>query len=131
MKPIKTTLLYRWFNGLWNEGRTEIIDQLMHKDAVAHGIQFREFAGGTEGLKQFYADFTSHYDDIKVTVDYVVCDNDYEAARLQISAHHKQSGKMVSVPGISMCRITDGKIAEAWNNFDYLNMYQQLGMKLV
>lgn len=128
--PIKKTLMYRWFNGLWNEGKLETIDKLMHTDAVAHGIQFREFSEGTEGIKQFYADFTSKFDDIKVTVDHVISEHDYEAARLQVIAHHKESGKMVSVPGISMCRIKDGKIAEAWNNFDYLAMYQQLGMKL-
>jgi predicted ester cyclase len=31
-----------------------------------------------------------------------------------------------------MCiaRIENGKIAEAWNNFDFLSMYQQLGMQL-
>ncbi len=131
MKPIKTTLMYRWFNGLWNEGRTEIIEQLMHTDAVAHGIQFREFSKGTEGIKHFYEDFTSQYDEIKVTVEHVVIENDFEAARLQVTAHHKETGKMVSFPGICMCRITEGKIAEAWNSFDYLAMYQQLGMKLV
>jgi hypothetical protein len=31
-----------------------------------------------------------------------------------------------------MCiaRIENGKIAEAWNNFDFLSMYQRLGMQL-
>jgi hypothetical protein len=31
-----------------------------------------------------------------------------------------------------MCiaRIKDGRIVEGWNNFDFLSLYQQLGMQL-
>ena len=35
-----------------------------------------------------------------------------------------------SFTGMCIARIKDGKIAEGWNNFDFLSMYQQLGMQL-
>lgn len=130
MKPIKKTVLFRWFNGLWNEGNTKIIDELMHADAVAHGITPSHLPPGGEGIKIFYADFTDQFDKIHIAVEHVVTEGDFEVARVSVEARHKYSRKMVSFPGLCMCRIHDGKIAEAWNNFDFLNMYQQIGMKL-
>ncbi len=38
--------------------------------------------------------------------------------------------KAASFTGMCIARIENGKIAEAWNNFDFLSMYRQLGMTL-
>jgi predicted ester cyclase len=40
------------------------------------------------------------------------------------------TNKAANITGICIARIEDGKIAEGWNNFDFLSMYQQLGMTL-
>jgi hypothetical protein len=34
----------------------------------------------------------------------------------------------VEFTGVSITRIKDGKIIEAWNNFDFMKMYKQLGV---
>jgi predicted ester cyclase len=34
----------------------------------------------------------------------------------------------MEITGITIKRLSDGKIAEAWTNFDALGMMQQLGM---
>ena len=56
--------------------------------------------------------------------------DDMESARTIVNAIHTATGKNVSFTGICMVRVQDGKIAEAWNNYDFLNMYQQLGQNL-
>ena len=33
----------------------------------------------------------------------------------------------VEITGIAIVRIKDGKIVEAWNNFDFMTMNRQLG----
>ena len=35
--------------------------------------------------------------------------------------------KPVEFTGMTMVRVKDGKIVEAWNNFDFMAMFQQLG----
>ena len=37
------------------------------------------------------------------------------------------TGKQVTVTGITISRIADGKIAEEWTNWDTLGMLTQLG----
>ena len=61
----------------------------------------------------------------------MICQDDMESARTKVSAVHTASGKDVEFSGICMIRIDNGKIAEAWNNYDFLTMHQQLGQKLV
>ena len=40
------------------------------------------------------------------------------------------TNKAVSITGMCIARVENGKIVEGWNNFDFLSMYQQLGMTL-
>jgi hypothetical protein len=38
MRDITSTLLYQWFNEVWNENREDSIDKLMATASYAHGI---------------------------------------------------------------------------------------------
>ena len=40
----------------------------------------------------------------------------------------KKPGKQITVTGIAISRIADGKIAETWEEVDRLGMMQQLGV---
>jgi len=37
------------------------------------------------------------------------------------------TAKPMSITGMSILRVQNGQIVEAWNNFDVLGMHQQLG----
>ncbi len=41
------------------------------------------------------------------------------------------TGKQVMVTGISIDRIVNGKVVEAWYNYDTLGLLQQLGVVLM
>jgi len=97
----------------------------------ASGIPDSEQPRGPEGFKQFFNGFRSMYKDINIEIEDVLSEDDLEAARLTVNAVHSESNSPVKFTGICMIRKEDGRIAEAWNNFDFLTMYQQSGMKLV
>ena len=40
------------------------------------------------------------------------------------------TGRRIAITGIWIARVADGRIAEAWNNFDFLSLYLQLGLTL-
>ena len=131
MRDLNSTLLYNWFEEVWNRNDENAIDKLMTEDAAFSGIETGEGAKGASGFKLFFRDFTKQFHDINIVVEQVVSENDMESARTVIYATHAESGRSIVVPGICMIRVSNGKIAEAWNNYDFLSLSQQIGQKLV
>jgi steroid delta-isomerase-like uncharacterized protein len=133
------TLIHRWFEEVWNQGRENMIDELTTKDAVSHGLSTVEGDNvrGPASFKPFYQRLKSAFPDIHFTVDDVLSEGDKIAARISVTGTHTGLGlslpptnRPVELRGIVMARTRDGKIAEVWNNFDFLSLYQQLGLKL-
>ena len=51
----QSTLTYRWFDEVWNQGIENAIDKYLDTDAVVHGIEGIS-EPGPEGFKIFYQD---------------------------------------------------------------------------
>lgn len=131
MRDIKATLLYKWFHDVWNNDNEAAIDNLMSCDVYAHGLIANDQPCGAEAFKGFFRDFRSQFHDVRISVDDVVSQDDMESARNTIHAVHTATGKPVTFSGICMVQKKNGKIAEAWNQYDFLSLYQQIGQKLV
>ncbi|HWJ25863.1 MAG TPA: ester cyclase [Flavisolibacter sp.] len=131
MRDVQSTVLYRWFNDVWNNDDENAIEKLMNPDTYAHGIFKNGEPIGAEGFKKFFREFRSQFQDIHIDVDDVVVQDDMESARNTIRAMHIPTGRPVTFGGICMVRIENGKIAEAWNHYDFLDMYQQIGQILI
>ncbi len=130
MREAKSTVLYKWFNDVWNNDDETAIEKLMTDDSFAHGIVPENPIKGAEGFKSFFKEFRSQFKDINIEIEDVIAQDDMESARTIVDATHTETGNKVRFSGICMIRVKDGKIAEAWNNYDFLNMHQQLGQKL-
>jgi steroid delta-isomerase-like uncharacterized protein len=126
----------RWFEEVWNKGREEAIDEMFAEDGIAHGLADETGATlrGPSGFKPFFQSFRGAFPDIKVIVEDTIVEGDKVAARCRLHATHAGAGlgfaatqKPMDITGIAIVRVRDGKIVEAWNNFDFMGMYQQLG----
>lgn len=102
---------------------------MLDENVIVHGLGFD--GAGIEPFKLFYKEFMDSFKDIYIEVDQVLTDGEYEAARCTARGVHSQTNMEASFSGMVMVRIKDGKAVEAWNNFDFLSMYMQLGQKLV
>ncbi len=133
------TLMHRWFEEVWNQGRTETIDELLAPDVVGHGLV--DAAGqevrGVAAFKEFYHSFRETFPDIHITVEDTISEGDKLVGRCQVTGCHRgggigvaPTGKTVSFGGACIVRIKDGRIAESWNHFDFLSLYQQVGCKV-
>lgn len=129
-------LVRRWFEEVWNNGRAEAIDELLAADAVVHGLADENGYAlrGPADFKPFHQKFREAFPDIYVTVDDAVAEGDQVAVRCTVRGSHRgdslgfaASHKETSFTGIAIARIHDGQIVEAWNNFDFMSMYRQLG----
>lgn len=129
-------LIRRWFEEVWNRGREEAIDELFGEEGVAHGLAGEGGAElrGPAGFKPFFRSFREAFPEVEVVVEDTVSEGDKVAARCTVRGRHrgdtlgvKATDSPVEFHGICIVRIADGKIAEAWNSFDFMSMYRQLG----
>lgn len=129
------TLLHRWFEQVWNEGRESAIEEMLYQEVDGHGLE--AVAGGQvnsmESFRLYYRQMRSALSDIHVAVEEVVTEGDLSVARCMVTAKHTgdglgktPKGNPIKFSGMTMARIKEGKIAEAWNNFDFYTMYQQM-----
>ena len=130
MRNTQTTLLFRWFQEVWNQGKRNSIDELLMEDVIAHGLGPDGQTKGIEEFKKFYDGFRNQLKDVNVIVEDVVSQDDIETALCRVTAIDADSGRQVEFSGLCMVKIENGKIAQAWNHYDFLKMYQQLGYSL-
>lgn len=130
------TFIHRWFEEVWNKKREEAIDEMMAEDCVANGLadQAGSSIRGTEPFKMLHRAFVSAYPDMKITVEDTVIQGDKIAARCRVTGSHAGDGigvaptnQPVEFTGMTIVRIKDGKIVEAWNEFNFMEMYKQVG----
>ena len=131
------TVMHRWFEEVWNNQREEVIDELMHPECVAYGLNDSEGnpLRGPEGFKQLYKAFIQAYPDIHITVEETVIEGERMVARCTVRGTHTGEGigvaptkRSIEFTGLVMVKFQDGKFIEGWNQFDFMNMYQQLGV---
>jgi steroid delta-isomerase-like uncharacterized protein len=129
-------LFRRWFEEVWNQGSVEAIHEMFAEDGIAHGLSEdpENPMRGPSDFKKFHAAFRSAFPDMIITVEDTIAEGDKVVARCSVRGKHSGGGlgiaatqTPVEFTGISIVRIKDGKIAEAWNNFDFMKMYRQLG----
>lgn len=129
-------LIRRWFEEVWNKGREEAIDEMFAEDGIAHGLSDESGAplSGPTGFKPFFRMFRDAFPDIQVVVEDTVTEGDKVAARCSVRGKHQSDSlgfaathQPTEFTGITIVRVRDGKIVEAWNNFDFMTMRRQLG----
>ncbi len=128
MRNKHSTLTYRWFQEVWNNANRNAIDELLAADGVVHGIEGINVPG-PEGFKVFYDSFRNQFPTVNVEVEDTVSQDDLETSRCTVTATDANN-QTVTFTGMTFLRVNDNKIVEAWNNFDFLSMYQQLGFKI-
>lgn len=131
-KEENKALLRRLFEEVWTQGNLEAIDELLSSDYVLHDAS--QLIRSPEGFKAYVTAFRTAFPDLHATVEDQVADEDTVAVRFTVRATHKgefhglpPTGRQMTMTGIDIQRIADGKIAENWANLDALGLLQQLG----
>ena len=127
----------QWFEQVWNQGSEEAISRLMAADARFHGLPTPDGAPivGPEAFKPFFRRFRQAFPDIRIEVQHSVVEGEMVALHCRVTGSHRgeslgiaASGNTLDIDGMAMARIRDGQIQEAWNCFDFLKLYGQVGL---
>ena len=127
-------LTRRWFDEVWTKRREATIDEMLGPDGIAHGLaETGEDLPGPDEFRRFYRQFRSGFPDLRITVDQVIGEGDMTAVRFTAYGTHtgdglgiKATGRPIRVSGMCMIRWKDGRIAEAWNEFDAAGLMRQI-----
>ena len=129
-------VLRREVEELYNHtGNLDVVAEIFSPDYVSHEPTSGEVRG-IEGARRFAATFREAFPDLQNAIEDMVAEGDKVAMRFGGSGTHlgetetfgPPTGKRMKITGITIKRLTDGKIVEAWTNFDALGMMQQLGV---
>ncbi len=93
-----------------------------------------DFRGGPRAMAQFINLYLSAFSDLHLFFEDALADRDRVVTRWRLEGTHggpllgiAASGRRVSIEGIRIDRIEDGKIAESWMQWDMLGLLEQVG----
>jgi steroid delta-isomerase-like uncharacterized protein len=136
MSAENKTLARRVREEIWNGKPLSVVDQVIDVKCVSHVSDpiTPDFGSGPEGFKKLVSLYRSAFPDAHLNIDDILADGDKVMVRWTARATHKgqllnlaATSKRVTVTGIDVYRISDGRIQEMWISWDALGFLQQLG----
>lgn len=131
----KKALVSRIATDIWNQGDLDVVDEVMVADASYYGPHMPNGLGDRETWRQAIARYRGAFPDSHVTFDELIVSGNTVVGRWRATATHTgqlpglpPTGKPIAIGGITIYRIADSKIVEAWEQLDMLGMWQQLGV---
>lgn len=125
-------IVERFYEEVFNQGREEVLDEIISPDYMDYG--HNPPGQGVEGAKQDYRDATAVFSDTHYTIDELIATEDKVIARWTGTYTHSgdfvgipATGKKVSLTGISIYRLANGKLVETRNAVNWMGLLQQLG----
>jgi steroid delta-isomerase-like uncharacterized protein len=137
MSEANKQLVRRWFEEVWNKGRADAIDEMFDENGIAHGLSDdpSQPIKGPRNFKPFHTSVREAFPNMMIFVEDMVAEGDRVAARCSVRGKHEgeflgrdATRAPVEFTGITIVRIHNGKIVEAWNNFDFMTLHKQVGL---
>ncbi len=120
MSAENIALVRRFFDEVWNQRRTEIIDELLDDDSVCQAdlCELR----GPQGFKTLqYEPMIAAFPDARVTIDGVLAVGNEVAVRWSAEGTHTgeamemlPTNRPVRLEGVSWITVRDGKLGLGW-----------------
>jgi len=126
-------LVRRFIEEVWNKGNLTVISEVVSDKYTGVEPVIGEVRG-LEALKQQIQTFRTAFPDLRITIDDIGMAGDRVFARWTGRGSHKgmfmglaPTNNRGEVHGISIDRITNGKITEHFESYDSLTLFQLLG----
>ena len=134
MSADNKAIVRRLYEEVWNKRRTELVDELISPSHALHDPNVSGSAIGPEAYKRQVTHFVTGFPDLRFSIEDTVAENDKLVVAWTISGTHKgefmgvpATNKKVSMDGITINHIVNGKIMDSYISYDALGMLQQLG----
>ena len=123
-------IVKRWNDEIWNKRNVDIINELGDVNYISHNTNYDRAA-----FREWAVGIRAAFSEGGITIEDTIAEGDKVVIRWTMHGTHtgefmgiSVTGKQVTLKGISIYRIANGKIVEDWSNSDDLGMMQQLGV---
>ena len=117
-------LVREFFEEAWGKGNMAAVDQFVAADYVEHPRP-PTLSPGTEGMKQLIGAYRTAFPDLTMTLDDIFAEGEMVAFRWSVSGTHlgawlgvPPTGNHVAATGITLFRVSSGKVVEGWTSMD-------------
>jgi steroid delta-isomerase-like uncharacterized protein len=125
-------LARRWFEEVWNQRRTDTIDELLTDESVSHS-ESGPLRGKREFKERAFDTFLSAFPDLRIAVEGTVAEGDEVVVRWSARGTHlgdglgfPATGRAVSFRGMTWIRYSGGKMVEGWDCWNQAGLIQSL-----
>jgi steroid delta-isomerase-like uncharacterized protein len=132
-EEINKAVATRSIEEVWNQGNLDAVDEIYAADYVNHDPS-GDYVG-PEARKQFVAMYRAAFSGLTFTIDDQIAVEDMVINLWSSTSTHTSeimgipaTGVTGTITGIGISRFVDGKIVEAWDEWDMLGMLQHLGV---
>jgi steroid delta-isomerase-like uncharacterized protein len=130
-------LIERLHTDLFSSGDLATLDRFFSPDVMSHDMP-PGFPQGIDGVRLFFTAFRDGMPDVQVRIDEIVVEGDRAAVATMIEGTHtgalmgvEPTGRRISVRGIDMVRVADGRIVEHRGLTDTVGLLRQLSAPAV
>lgn len=123
----------RYIQEAFNKGHLEVLDELLSPSYVYQDAP-PDIPAGPAGIKHLVNMFRSAFPDLHISIEEQAAEGNKVFSRSIMTGTHKgelfgikPTGKCVSMKGMTMVKVEDGKIIESWVSNDVMGMMKQLG----
>lgn len=135
MSPDNNSIVRRLYEETWNKRKLEVLSELVSPSHALHGPNFSGSSIGPEAYKRQVALFLAGFPDLRWTIEDTIAEKDKVAVIWSFTGTHKgefmgisATNKKVSIDGITVHEIANGKIMDSYVNWDTWGLMQQLGV---
>jgi len=128
-------IVRRLYEEVWNKRKVELVSDLISPSHALHDNNFSGSSVGPEAYRSQIAIFLAAFPDLRFTVEDTIAEKDKVAASWTISGTHKgefwgvrPTQKKMSMDGVTIHHIANGKIIDSYISSDALGLMRQLGI---
>lgn len=127
-------LIQRFFEEQANQDDLSLYEEFFSKNIVLHGPASNQKIRGLAELRKIDSSYIQAYPKKKISIEEIFGYADRVIVRWVCQGKHKEKYKGISpknphfaIAGLSIYRITKGKIVEIWQYWDRLGLLEQIG----
>jgi steroid delta-isomerase-like uncharacterized protein len=127
-------LVKKFYQEVWNERRANCVEKYLSPSHALVDPNAMDTKTGPEAYKTVLTRFLQAFSNLKFEVQEMVCEKDKVVASWTITGVHSgeynglpATNKKITVEGISIHQIADGKIMDTYSVWDTLGLMKKVG----